>query len=163
MCLLIRGYAAALGQSTSGSNKPKAVDTKKLEKDFFAAIRAGDANKVLSYISEGGVNIGPQTQHVSRKEVEQQFQQHQGLYCRLFDSSCIKSPIDLANSARACSDRELLTHGDKVRIASSEVTRSGVQQAVLVAEVNDGQCPNARLIDFIFNLDADGWKLFSIP
>ncbi len=43
------------------------------------------------------------------------------------------------------------------------MTRNGVQQAVLVAEVKNDQCSNAGLIDFIFNLEADGWKLFSIP
>ena len=84
-------------------------------------------------------------------------------YCRLFDSSCIDAPLNLGNSARICSDRELLTRSEKVRTASSEVTRNGVQQAVLVAEVKNDQCSNSRLIDFIFNLDADGWKLFSIP
>lgn len=103
------------------------------------------------------------TQHVSRKEIEEQFKSHRGLFCKLFDSSCIDAEINLGNSLRTCSDRELLTQSDKVRTASSEVTRSGVQQAVLVAEVKNDQCSNAGLIDFIFNLNADGWKLFSIP
>jgi hypothetical protein len=34
---------------------------------------------------------------------------------------------------------------------------------VLVARIENKQCPNDKLIDFIFNLEADGWKLFSIP
>ena len=134
-----------------------------LERDFFDAVREGNANKVLSYIPESGINLGPQAQHVTRKEIEQQFQSHRGLYCKLFDTSCIEAPINLENSARACSDRELLTHSEKVRTAASEVTRNSVQQAVLVAQVKNDQCPNDKLIDFIFNLNADGWKLFSAP
>jgi hypothetical protein len=151
-------------QSTTEAGKPENSETsRQLEKDFFEAIRAGDADKVLSYVSDRGVNIGSDAHHISRGDVEQQFQSHSGLYCQIFDSSCIKAPIDLGNSARTCSDRELLTHSEHVRNASSEVTRSGVQQAVLVAEVKNDQCGNGKLIDFIFNLDADGWKLFSIP
>ncbi len=134
-----------------------------LEQDFFTAIREGNAKKVLSYVPERGVDLGPQTQHATRAEVEQQFLSHRGLYCRLFDSTCIDAPINLDNSARACSYRELLTHSQKVRTAASAMTRNGVQQAVLVARIENDRCPNGKLIDFIFNLEADGWKLFSIP
>jgi len=134
-----------------------------LEQDFFAALREGNSDRVLSYVSEGGVNVGQNAQHETRQEVEQQLQTHQGLYCKLFDSSCIHSAINLGNSARSCSYRELLTHSETVHTASSELTREGVQQAVLVARVQNKQCPSDKLIDFIFNLNADGWKLFSIP
>ena len=134
-----------------------------LAQDFFAAIREGNAKKVLSYVPKHGVNLGAEAQPVTRAEVEQQFLAHRGLYCRLFDSSCINAPINLDNSARACSYRELLTHSQKVRTAASAMTRNGVQQAVLVARIQNDRCPNGKLIDFIFNLEADGWKLFSIP
>jgi hypothetical protein len=109
------------------------------------------------------VDLGPQTQHATRAEVERQFLAHRGLYCKLFDSSCIDAPINLDNSARACSYRELLTQSKKVHTAASAMTRNGVQQAVLVARIENDRCPNGKLIDFIFNLEADGWKLFSIP
>jgi hypothetical protein len=100
---------------------------------------------------------------VSRDEIERQLRFHHGLYCKLFDSSCMDTPIRLDNVQRPCSYRELLTHSEKVHTAASEVTRGGVQQAVLVARIENQQCPNDKLIDFIFNLNADGWKLFSIP
>lgn len=162
VCLL--GLGSAMAQSASTPDKASQSESSKaLEKDFFAAIRDGDANRVLSYIPKGGVNAGPDVRHLSRQEVEEQFQAHRGLYCNLFDSSCIDAAINLGNSTRVCSDREMLTHSEKARTASSEVTRNGVQQAVLVAVVTNDQCSNTKLIDFIFNLDADGWKLFSIP
>ncbi len=155
--------AAMLGAQSAASTDKAAESSKTLEQNFFAAVRAGEAAKVLSYIPDAGVNVGSDARHVGRKEVEEQFQSHRGLYCRLFDSSCIDATINLGNSARPCSDRELLTRSEKVRTASSEVTRNGVQQAVLVAETKNDKCSNSKLIDFIFNLDADGWKLFSIP
>ena len=161
-CLLVFATAMATAQASAPAEKP-AESSKTLEQEFFAALRSGDSGKVLSYIPERGVSVGSNAQHVSRKEIEEQFKSHRGLFCKLFDSSCIDAEINLGNSLRTCSDRELLTHSEKVRTASSEVTRNGVQQAVLVAEVKNDQCSNAGLIDFIFNLDADGWKLFSIP
>jgi hypothetical protein len=163
-CLLVCGAVAAAAQAASSAAKPAASESvKTLERDFFDAIRNGDAQKVLSYIPKSGVNARPDAHHLTREEVEQQFQGHRGLYCYLFDSSCVDAAIDLGNSKRACSDRELLTHSEKVRTASSEVTRNNVQQAILVAEVKNDQCANVGLVDFILNLEADGWKLFSIP
>jgi hypothetical protein len=162
-CFVMLGLGSAFAQAASTGESSQVQSVKTLEKDFFAAIREGDANKVLSYIPKSGVNVGPDVRHLTRQEVEQQFHSRRGIYCNLFDSSCIDASINLSNSARVCSDREMLTHSEKVRTASSEMTRNEVQQAVLVAEVKNDACSNTKLIDFIFNLDADGWKLFSIP
>jgi len=155
------GLAAA--QSSAGSSKATAsASTSALEREFFAAIRDGDTKKFLAYVPEGGVNFGPQVQHVTRGDVEQQLLSHRGLYCQLFDSSCIDAAIKLDASERACSYRELLAHS-LVRTAATETKRNGVRQAILVAEVKNDQCPSERLVDFIFNFEAGGWKLFSIP
>jgi hypothetical protein len=164
LAILVGVSGAGTAQSPSGSDKdthPQSLQS--LERDFFDALRAGNSSKILSYVPEGGVNVGSQAQHTSRDDIQQQFQSHQGLYCKLFDSSCINTPIDLENSAPSCSYRELLTHSKRVRTAGSEITRNGVQQAVLVAQVENSQCPKDKLIDFIFNLHAGGWKLFSVP
>lgn len=162
--IFFSGCVVISAQSSPALGKSESFPTPTvLERDFFTAIREGNAKKVLSYVPERGVDLGPQAQHATRAEVEQQFLAHRGLYCRLFDSSCIDAAINLDNSARACSYRELLTNSKKVRTAASVVTRNGVQQAVLVAEIKNDRCPNGKLIDFIFNLEADGWKLFSIP
>jgi hypothetical protein len=162
--VLLGGLGTIVAQSSSAPGGPNTtVSAKALEQQFFDAIRNGDAQKVLSYVSKGGVNVGPEAQHTSQDEVEQQFRSHRGLYCKLFDSSCIQAPINLENSSSACSYRELLTHSEKVRTAASEMTRNGVRQAVLVARVKNDKCPNQNLIDVVFNLEADEWKLFSIP
>jgi len=88
------GLAAA--QSSAGSSKATAsASTSALEREFFAAIRDGDTKKFLAYVPEGGVNFGPQVQHVTRGDVEQQLLSHRGLYCQLFDSSCIDAAIKL--------------------------------------------------------------------
>jgi hypothetical protein len=135
-----------------------------LEKDFFALVRSGDEKKFLSYVPAGGVNVGREAQHLSHAEVEDQITHHAGLYCKLFDSSCIQSEIKLDQSdVRACSYRELLTQSKDAHTAATETTRNGVKQAILVARVKSDKCSGVGLVDFIFNLQSDGWKLFSIP
>ena len=172
LCAVCFGQGPASQSSSSGQGKSTGSEETKsqhisateLEHVFFAAVRAGDAKQVLAYVPEGGVNVGSKAEHLTRAEVEDQLTQHTGLYCKLFESSCIQSEIRLDNSSvRACSYRELLTKSSKVRTAASETTRNGVRQAILVAEVKNDNCSGVGLIDFIFNLQADGWKLFSIP
>jgi hypothetical protein len=160
--LLFSGLAAA--QTQSAAPKTAAAEpVSSLEHNFFAAIRDGNADKFLSYVSERGFNFGPQARPMSRDEAQKQLLAHRGLYCKLFDSSCIDAPIKLDASAPPCSYRELLTHSEQVHTAATEATRNGVQQAILVARIESKKCPNDKLIDFIFNLNADGWKLFSLP
>jgi hypothetical protein len=170
--------ASCLGQSSTsqGPSSPhqKAATTEEsksqhnsanqLGHDFFASIRAGDAKQLLTYVPEGGVNVGSKAVHLTRAEVEDQLTQHTGIYCKLFDSSCIQSEIRLDNSSvRACSYRELLTKSSDVHTAATETTRNGVRQAILVARMKNDNCVGVGLVDFIFNLESDGWKLFSIP
>lgn len=149
--------------SSGGSAKPTAPAASELEHNFFAILRAGDSKGFLSYVPEDGVNLGQDAQPTTRAEIVDQFTRRSGLYCKLFDSTCIQSAVRLDAGARNCSYRELLTQSEKVRTASTETTRNGVRQAILVAEVHNQRCAGAALIDFIFNYDMGGWKLFSVP
>ena len=145
------------------ATKPAAIPASTLEQDFFAIVRRGDAEKFLTYIPKDGVNVGRDARLSTRSEIEDQFAHHRDLYCTLFDSSCIQSTIKLDASTPPCSYRELLTQSGKVRTASTETTRNGVRQAILIAEVHNQKCAGPGLIDFIFNYHQGGWKLFSIP
>ena len=158
------GAQSAPASGASGTpHTSRSPQTAALERDFFAAIREGDTKKFLSYVPEEGLHVGPQAKPVSRAEVEEQLSHRRDLYCKLFDSSCIEAPIKLDASSRVCSDRELLTHSAKVRIAASETVRNSVRQAILVAEVKNDQYGGTNLIDFIFNYVQGEWKLFSVP
>ncbi len=164
LLLALAGFSGlAAAQSSTEGKSSSSASTTALEKEFFGAIREGDTKKFLSYVPQDGVNFGPRSQHLTRDDVEQQLLSHHGIYCKLFDSSCIDAAINLENSGRACSYRELLTRSEKVNTAASEITRGGVRQAVLVARIKNDQCANPGLIDFIFNFEAGGWKLFSVP
>jgi len=142
-------------------NRTTPVSPAVLEQEFFAVLRNGDALQFLSYVSEDGVHLGRYADHTTRAEVEDQLTHRTGLYCKLFDSSCIQS--DKTGTGKSCSYRELLTQSEKVRTASTETTRNHVRQAILVAEVHNQKCAGSGLIDFIFNYQQGGWKLFSIP
>ena len=159
----VRAQSASQSSTSRTPHASIAPQTAALERDFFAAIREGDAKNFLSYVPEEGIHVGPQAKLVSRAEVEEQLSHRRDLYCKLFDSSCIDTAIKLDASSRACSDRELLTHSEKVRTAASETVRNGVRQAILVAEVKNKRCGGANLVDFIFNYVQGEWKLFSAP
>jgi hypothetical protein len=162
--LLVTWGELSLSQAPAKATaQPDSKGPEVLKHDFFAVIREGNAEKFLAYVSKDGVNVGSEPQHQSRDEVEQQMREHRGLYCKLFDSSCIDAPIKLDESARPCSYREVLTHSQNAHLAATETVRNRVRQAILLARVNDGQCPGTKLIDFIFNAESEGWKLFSIP
>lgn len=155
---------ASAAKAAPEKSKSHAQSAAQLEKDFFALMRSADEKKFLTYVPEGGVNVGREAQHLTRAEVEEQLTHHTGLYCKLFDSSCIQSEIKLDQSnVRACSYRERLAHSKDLHTAATETTRNGVRQAILVARMKNDNCSGVGLVDFIFNLHSDGWKLFSIP
>jgi len=163
---LCAAYMAAWAQTSPAASAPASTDSESpsaLQEEFFAIVREGDALQFLSYVPEDGVNLGRDAQHTTRAAVEQQLTTKTGLYCKLFDSACLQSESKLAPSTQACSYRELLKKSEKVRLASTETTRNNVRQAILLAQVQNEKCGGAVLIDFIFNRQHDGWKLFSIP
>jgi hypothetical protein len=164
LCLLC-GAATLLAQTVTGKAAAKAVPPtpSELEQKVFAIVREGDALRFLGYVPEDGVNLGRDAMHTSRAAVEEQLTHRTGLYCKLFDTSCLPKPAESEPSPQICSYRELLTQSEKVRTASTETTRNHVRQAILVAEVQNAKCGGHLLIDFIFNYHHDGWKLFSIP
>lgn len=171
--VLMAGLCASWGSATlcaqttnegaAASAKPATPTASELERQVFAIVREGDALRFLGYVPEDGVNLGRDAVHTNRAAIEDQLTHHTGLYCKLFDSSCLPTPSKADPSPQICSYRELLTQSEKVRTASTETTRNNVRQAILVAEVQNAKCGGHLLIDFIFNHQHDGWKLFLIP
>jgi len=164
MCAAVLAQAPRVPEKGAPSpDTEKPVSPAALEVEFFAVIRSGDALKFLTYIPEDGVHLGRYADHTTRSEIGDQLTHRTGLYCKLFDSACIQADSKTDPDRKPCSYRQLLTQSDKVRTASSETTRNNVRQAILVAEVHNPKCAGPGLIDFIFNYQQGGWKLFSIP
>jgi hypothetical protein len=164
LCAAVLAQAPnAADKGSSAKDSPKPISPAVLEREFFAVIRSGDALKFLSYVPEDGVNLGRYAEHRTRTEIEDQLTNRTGLYCKLFDSSCMQTDSKKDRDAKLCSYRELLTQSEKVRTASTETMRNYVRQAILIAEVHNPKCSGPGLIDFIFNYQQGGWKLFSIP
>jgi hypothetical protein len=166
LCLFV-GTSTLCAQSppekATVPTKPATPTPSELERQVFAIVREADALRFLGYVPEDGANLGHDAVHTNRAEIEEQLTHHTGLYCKLFDSSCLPKAGEADPSPQICSYRELLTQSEKVRTASTETTRNNVRQAILVAEVQNAKCGGHLLIDFIFNHQHDGWKLFSIP
>ena len=163
LCGSISVSAQTVTGEPTASRKTDLPTASELERQVFGVVRNGDALRFLGYVPEDGVNLGRDAVQASRNEVEEQLTHHTGLYCKLFDSSCLHPAGKADRSSQVCSYRELLTRSEKVRTASTETTRNNVRQAILVAEVQNAKCGGHLLIDFIFNYQQGGWKLFSIP
>ena len=163
LCGSISVSAQTVTGEPTASRKTDLPTASELERQVFAIVRDGDALRFLGYIPENGVNLGRDALHTSRAEIEEQLTHRAGLYCKLFDTSCMQSPGKSDPASQTCSYRELLTNSEKVRTVSTETIRNGVRQAILVAEVQNAKCGGHLLIDFIFNYQQGGWKLFSIP
>jgi len=161
--LMVAPVPQAQSDSASSVANPSPERPSELEQQFLGVIRNGDALKLLSYVPEDGVHLGHHADHVTRTEIEEQLTNRKGLYCKLFDSTCLRANAEKDAGQPLCSYRELLTSSDKVRTASTETTRNNVRQAILIAEIQSDKCGGHLLIDFIFNQQNGGWKLFSIP
>jgi len=161
--LMVAPVLQAQSDSANTVANPSQERASELEKQFLAVIRNGDALKFLSYVPEDGVHLGHSADHVTRMEIEDQLTNRKGIYCKLFDSTCLRANAEKEAGQPLCSYRDLLTSSDKVRTASTETTRNNVRQAILIAEVQNDKCGGHLLIDFIFNQKKGGWKLFSIP
>lgn len=162
-CAQSAAVSAPPAPDAHAPTKHTGIPASELERLFFGIVKDGDTLKFLSYVPDDGVNLGRDALRSTRTEIEDQLTHRTGLYCRLFDSSCIPSPPASNVPAQSCSYRELLTQSEKVRTASTETKRNGVRQAILAAEIHNQKCSGAVLIDFIFNYQEGGWKLFSIP
>jgi hypothetical protein len=159
--LLLLAAGQLGGQTPQSQAKLITPTVTGLEKSFFTLLRNGDAQQFLSYVPEDGVNLGRDAEHATKSDIEEQLTKRTGLYCKLFDTACLQATAE--GHAPSCSYRELLNGSEKVRTASTEATRNNIRQAVLVAEVQNDKCGGHILIDFIFNQQQGGWKLFSIP
>jgi hypothetical protein len=164
---LLCGSNVMFGQTAGAQPAPPAKTALprplELEQKFFDILRSGDALQLLSYVPEDGINLGRDAENTSRRDIEEQLTHRTGLYCKLFDTSCLQPSGTSGPTSQVCSYRELLTQSEKVRTASTETTRNNVRQAILVAEVQNAKCGGHLLIDVIFNHQQGGWKLFSIP
>ena len=120
---LLLVLAAVLLASCNRGERPKTLDitlvTKALDSEWWQRVKKG-ANEAaranpdvrLAVLApEREVNIDQQV-----SILEDQITNQRGVYCKLFDSACIQSEIQLDNSTvHACSYRELLTKSKKVR------------------------------------------------
>ena len=77
---------------TGASTKSAAPTASELERQMFAIVREGDALRFLGYVPEDGVNLGRDAVHTNRAEIEDQLTHHTGVYCKLFDSTCLQPP-----------------------------------------------------------------------
>jgi hypothetical protein len=87
--ILVAISAPAQAPKQSAAERQLAVTTKAL----VAALKSGSPDSVFPYLSPKGVVVDMDGERASLAEIRQQFAHKRGLYCRWFDTPCLKQEM----------------------------------------------------------------------
>lgn len=96
LLLLLLAALLAVAQAPPQPRKKSAAE-RRLEattRSFLAALQAGSPAAVTPYLSPRGVTVDMDGERASLAEIRKQFAARTGLYCRWFDTPCLKKEMD---------------------------------------------------------------------
>jgi hypothetical protein len=137
-------------------------------RQFVAAIKAGTTASVVAYLSPKGVVVDMDGERASLADIRKQFAGRTGLYCRWFDTDCLKREmadqsggVFTQRTTEPRSYREILRLADKAEYSTSidpDSPRQGEASVCLHGPQlsNDGA---GYLLEFGFERTAAGWRL----
>lgn len=114
------------------------------------AIKNGNADFLSAIADPGGVFIGIDGPKISRNRFIQQLSEKRGVYCAIFDSSCL--------DRKALSLREILAR-EAVMVEFSKIQGARDQRAVVLKSKVD---PTKILFTIMFSTGGKAWKLQQI-
>lgn len=135
---------------------------------LVAAIKTGTPAGVIPYLSPRGVVVDMDGERVSLAEIRKQFTSRTGLYCRWFNTDCLKREmldqsggVFTQRTSEPRSYRELLRLAEKAEYSASidpDSPRQGEASVCLHGAQlsNDGA---GYLLEFGFERTAAGWRL----
>ena len=147
-------------------------DLKKLEHDFIASIKQGNAQEFLKFVPEEGVSLGVDNfDKSSRRAIAREFHLKKGVYWLLFDSHCLTAEYnrfmqkpDSGNLHRnECSFKEQILTAPEASVSTSQRIDEGHHYAEILVDARYSGCPNENMLDFFFEKKAGMWKLVAIP
>ena len=162
--LLLCSLAPAQPPKQSAAEHQLELTTRQL----VAVIKTGTPASVMSYLSPKGVVVDMDGERVSLPEIRKQFAGKSGLYCRWFDTDCLKREMGdqsggvfTQRTTEPRSYREILRLADKAEYAASidpDSPRHGEASVCLHGAQlsNDGA---GYLLEFGFERTAAGWRL----
>ncbi len=162
--LLFATVAPAQAPKQSAAERQLATTTKAL----VAALKSGAPDTVFPYLSSKGVVVDMDGERASLAEIHKQFAQKRGLYCRWFDSVCLRQEMqDQSGGVFTQRTSEPRSYREILRLAESsefnvtvdpDSPRQGEASVCLRGAKlsNDGA---GYLLEFGFERVGAAWKL----
>jgi hypothetical protein len=135
---------------------------------FLAVLKAGTPAGAVPYLSPRGVVLDMDGERATLVEVRRQFAGKTGLYCRWFDSDCLKREmrdqsggVFTQRTTQPRSYREILSLAEKPELeVSFDPDTPGVGEASVCLRGPQLAADGAGyLLEFQFERTAAGWKL----
>lgn len=162
--LLLCSLAPAQPPRQTAAEKQLEATTRQL----VAAIKAGAPAGVMAYLSPKGVVVDMDGERASLADIRKQFAGKTGLYCRWFDTDCLKREmadqsggVFTQRTTEPRSYRDILRLAERAEYAAStdpDSPRRGEAAVCLHGAQlsNDGA---GYLLEFGFERTAAGWRL----
>jgi hypothetical protein len=135
---------------------------------FLAALKTGTPAAVLPYLSARGVVLDMDGERATLAEVRRQFSAKTGLYCRWFDSPCLKQEIeDQSGAVFTQRTTEPRSYRDILRLAEKSELNVSLdpdmpargEASVCLRGAKLAAAGAGYLLEFGFERTAAGWKL----
>jgi hypothetical protein len=148
----------ALSSQNKVRNVPNvASDVDSVARRTLDALREGDSQFLLTIVDREGISLGIDTPRMSVARFREELVAKRGVYCVIFDSSCLgKNGKD---SGSLSSIREILLKRPSKMSASSKVEGEPRVRTVVVRKA-DGS--DDVLFTLMFRHEGDNWKLEQI-
>jgi hypothetical protein len=157
------------GQSgnKSTNNCPAGVQRGELEAELrqtssavVDAIKSGDPDKLMPYLSPRGVVLGVDDPRVSLAAIRKEMSDKTGIYCLLFDSGCLVTEAKKGRyKAKKPSLDDILSYRDYLQ-KNTPALRVGLWQS---SSCGGSTTSKDGYLDLEFERASGGWKVTVIP
>jgi hypothetical protein len=176
-CLLLLGATAPTlsARSQSRASQPsrarQSLADRQLEgatRAFVAALKSGPPAAVLSYLSPRGVVLDMDGERATLAEVRRQFASKTGIYCRWFDSACLRREMQdqsggvfTQRTSEPRSYREILRLAEQAEFSAAVDLDRPSQGSSSVCLHGSKLSANGAgyLLEFGLERTAAGWKV----
>lgn len=176
LCLLFLLSSATAPAQRSKSRPKPSPGQRQLEvttRAFVAALKNGTPASVLPYLSASGVVLDMDGERAPLAKVRRQFAAKTGLYCRWFDTACLRKEMDdqsggvfTQRTSEPRSYRDLLRLAEQAEFSAAidlDRPSQGSASVCLHGPKLSSDSPDSAgagyLLEFGFERTAAGWKL----
>lgn len=136
---------------------------------FIDAVKSGESKTFLALVSRQGVVFGVDVPPLSFEMIRTQISRKQGVYCGLFDTSCLRQgdARERANLGVPASKEPIYSIREQLRQANSLNVRAGVSRAgaswlgLVTVELRKDLFQSPLEFEFVY--EEGRWRLSGLP